>query len=1111
MSTDLGEILQQGWAASSYDNAARHIKTEITQWKSSGKKEAAGKKWIWELVQNALDTAVLNRKQSLHVVIRLSEDKLIFEHDGGPFKVSELVALLAAGSTKPFEPDKDIIGRFAKGFLVTHTVSTRVVVQGWLTDGQKNLGSFGFLLDRNGSDKDIAENICDCLRNPRQIEPHSASDYVTRYEYFLGDESHSIIQVGLESLKAHAPYVLAFVDLPLVIDIVQGVDRVAVAVEDRKTFYEDDSVIVEKVTQTESHVGGDSIRKRLFVFRRKRSGVELAIPASNSEWAAVDYVGKNVSRIFKILPLVETYDLELPVVINADFPVDDDRFDLSCLPQEEEARNRAINDAFGLVEYAFNWVVENSVKNPELLLWVGPRDEKRRDAAFWKEHLQRMVNALLHANVVRIDSNGLIYKKVSEVAFPSAEVAKDCLDEESFVLRLWQLLRMLGKTVTAKELVWTWHRIRQGWISLGVDLNRGVDLNQLVDVVAIVKSVDDLPRMHPSLEDRNGALTFLRELWLAILQYIERKGLLPDFIQQKAFFPDQNYQLHKHSEVKKDLGVPDDLKSLGQKVGVFLKQKLLASEVSADDSLGNFFQKVGIDDYDCAKAVQEIYSHIIASWKEKKGDTQYLAGVVEFERWLIQREDFAALLGPDNRLSSLPFLCEDGELKVLEDDRFIFPKVFLEDEFLQYEELFRRVILSDQYIQGVLERDIFRKNLESAGFATRTALYESRVRLTTGEIARLGSKKDRNLTGTHAIDAIVQKVSGFQRALNAVAGSGDVQQAKLFVRFILDYLVDVDDSWKREAQFNCSTTGHKEEFTINPSHWLVMMLRTQWVIPKDQQIDSDGSKTLERPSRHNLEGYVDWSLVQNEKVKDFLIRHFGFDNLTLAIKGFTLDDTTKEQALGDLISILPDEIYLQRVRRLIEEHRNVRNLVRRNQSLGRAVEKIVGRAFELRGITVKKAFKGYDFDAYVVGDAIQESDVGQATIDSPKGSFMIEVKATTVDEVKMTLAQASKAQTNGQAYLLCVADLRERGEILERIPANPTDEEMTILAAELESIMCIVKIGEEVATKVSLLQQIVSASGEVRVDLGAAVRFVVPSAIWKDKAISISDWVSRLG
>jgi len=44
------------------------------------------------------------------------------------------------------------------------------------------------------------------------------------------------------------------------------------------------------------------------------------------------------------------------------------------------------------------------------------------------------------------------------------------------------------------------------------------------------------------------------------------------------------------------------------------------------------------------------------------------------------------------------------------------------------------------------------------------------------------------------------------------------------------------------------------------------------------------------------------------------------------------------------------------------------------------------------------------------------------------------------------------------------------------------------------------------AGKISLLPQIASATEGVRVDLGAAIRFVVPSLIWKDKG-----YLSQIG
>lgn len=56
-------------------------------------------RWIWELIQNAKD--VPNEFNKTRMRIEIRENKLIFAHNGDPFRVSDLESLVAQYSSKP--------------------------------------------------------------------------------------------------------------------------------------------------------------------------------------------------------------------------------------------------------------------------------------------------------------------------------------------------------------------------------------------------------------------------------------------------------------------------------------------------------------------------------------------------------------------------------------------------------------------------------------------------------------------------------------------------------------------------------------------------------------------------------------------------------------------------------------------------------------------------------------------------------------------------------------------------------------------------------------------------------------------------------------------------
>jgi len=116
-----------------YKNYARHIQAKIRDARSSP--EDAGSRWPFELLQNAHDAGLRPGKNCIEVSIGWTPDgnshRLFFEHDGAPFSVDDITALQSGGSNKDFESEITT-GRFGTGFLVTHVLSPRTRVMGYL-------------------------------------------------------------------------------------------------------------------------------------------------------------------------------------------------------------------------------------------------------------------------------------------------------------------------------------------------------------------------------------------------------------------------------------------------------------------------------------------------------------------------------------------------------------------------------------------------------------------------------------------------------------------------------------------------------------------------------------------------------------------------------------------------------------------------------------------------------------------------------------------------------------------------------------------------------------------------------------------------------------------
>ena len=155
-------------------------------------------RWIWELLQNAIDAAKI--RGSVRIAFSLDSVSLGVLHDGDPFSPSQIAHLIHHGSTKHGLPDQ--VGQFGSGFLSTHLLSRQIHARGTLDDGT----TFDFTLDRQGnSPVELSDRMKDSWREFRASiqQPDSGPEptFTTQYSYPLNSQSYSVVTTGLVSLE----------------------------------------------------------------------------------------------------------------------------------------------------------------------------------------------------------------------------------------------------------------------------------------------------------------------------------------------------------------------------------------------------------------------------------------------------------------------------------------------------------------------------------------------------------------------------------------------------------------------------------------------------------------------------------------------------------------------------------------------------------------------------------------------------------------------------------------------------------------------------------------------------------------------------------------------
>jgi hypothetical protein len=115
------------------------------------------------------------------------------------------------------------------------------------------------------------------------------------------------------------------------------------------------------------------------------------------------------------------------------------------------------------------------------------------------------------------------------------------------------------------------------------------------------------------------------------------------------------------------------------------------------------------------------------------------------------------------------------------------------------------------------------------------------------------------------------------------------------------------------------------------------------------------------------------------------------------------------------------------------------------------------------------------------------------------GPYLLEIKATTKGQARLTPTQAEMASEESSRYVLCVVDLRglSDDELDDEWTTDPIEE-----LAKISS-----DIGDSVKETCELVETARTNSVAIRND--AALRYEVPVSIW-ESGVSITEWVGTI-
>ena len=1034
-------------------------------------------RWIWELLQNARDAAPTT---GVNVWVVREADRIVLRHNGVAFTDSNVAHLVYHGSTKYDLSDSGAIGQFGTGFLTTHLISKTVTVAGLVGDRP-----FRFMLDRRGA---TADEVREAMESSWQRFAESlatapvarAGDFTTEFEYPVDARVAGVIDDGIADLIANAAYLLAFNDKIVSLDVRQPGRTVIFT----KRGDEGISDAARRLHIEELVAGQEPVGRYVVIMRNDSTAVATELGLTDARWSLAER--SKTPRIFVAFPLTATVDFCLPVVVNDElFQPREDR-DTLFLRSNREGQHpnqprmeQACTLAFRLVSTAAEHQWGGAATLARLLEvrqwdWV---DSDWLRAALSERFVEPTRDAPVMANAEgnRISPrNGLI---------PVAAGAATCVDLWDISERLPEATKKLPLRAEAS----VWAENLASWASV-----LGQSIDEMAECLTVTKLCQRVAGWGSLLEaEAVGGDDTVG--WLNSLYDLINKANYVGHFEKFRLIPNQSGALKKITELRRDGGIDETLKDIAERLGVQARADLLDRRV----------RLAQLDDLQ-PKTEAEVLAAVLQKVKEKAKavpvDPEFADIAVECFRWLVGH-------GHTEKLDGLPVVTrasttEDPAIATLmrdaakPEDVLLAPTACWPEATRVVADLFpKRQTLADAYCVAVPDAGQW-ATVAATGLLRLKPLFKSQRRVPFIPDEPLPvSEKEKKLKHRTKDPVEVSALAFFEKddtGLDSVRRSKT--RAVNLLLFLADHVLPSHPFAIEplEAECECGST-HR----YYPSAWLVPMWGNQWVPLGDSKQAEASAESIAQL----FEGREDDLRRLTGGVGRKLLESLGISLADLGLRAVAKDESTRISlidSLSDIVNaaghdagkvrLLADEIKQSPgLLTEIQEHRERREKVQQNQSLGAEVERLLREALEAYGMKVTRTGVGSDYeveDDFVVGD---EEVI--FTLEGAHRSLLVEVKATRGDAVRMTVRQAEEAVASKDRFSLCMVRLG--------------DAEIT---AETVRAQCrfILNIGDQVEPVWAEFARYREAKESVRTQVGdvelvvanAEVRFAVGQGAW---------------
>lgn len=1058
--------------------AARDILNGINEWRSN-RISTAKRRWLFELIQNAIDTAKARQNNALEIVIKTDDKSIIFRHNGGYFTLDEISAVIYGGSTKPYAPESEYIGRFGTGFLVTHIVSRKVDLTGFVKENEEHFYEFKMNINRDGNDEEsISNSIEECfqqLNKSAQMNSNEVKLYTT-FVYHLNDNlGREAAKEGIEELKRNLPFLLYF------------------------------NNILEKIS-----IEGETFTKEnfnLFIESDESKEIFVAIAVEKNQIKEL----KGLPKIYVGMPLTETADyVNIPFIINTlKFEPTKERDALS----NSEKNKNLLSQSFEIYKKLLKKISENeNVKGlfRTVDIQLVP-DDKISQNPLWEDfnkNVKRIFTEIIQEiPLVETFDGKKVIKNTNFLTFGCIDKLEDNLKNELFT-KFYSLVKQIKKNIPIEDELDNWRDISE-------NLKKINDFSNLISPYSIEemkKELDDFvenEESYPTFEDFakdfqiDNPSQFLHSFYEIVDELYQKEVISYAFIAH--LLPNQKGNIGPlkwdGGDLHIDEDIPEELKNILQSIGWDIKNELLDKDFTKYKIVLDYVRNKMSTDIALDRVIKNKNLKPSESDLKKNEWDKRTEGWVSLFRWCIKNNKLIA---------GFPIITKNSkvqEVKNIEDEEFIIPFKYIDiDE--KYEDIYpENRILHLKYFEN---SDNILDSLEKyKAFIRKLPIYKNA--LTFGY-----NKLESILTEKHGVSKVEHKVENNEENIsilpfwNEVVGriSEYQERGKLLFEFVCKCLINQDKCWEKTISVSCSCKDNNHKIT--PSHWLASLKSDAWVPYK--VIENNEEKIVRREAgKDSIENlftkreFEELIKTNPDKITK-LLPHLGFDELDLKIKLYGIDKNKSEpevrKDLSKAFDVLKDEpdfpdLLIRSPNAFKESMEKLRERLKseaikdENKRIGENVEKIIAKILHDKGFTIRPIYKGGDLEIWPEQNC---SDVGLIEIEP----YLLEVKFTSGKRVHLSKRQSEMAQSRESYYLVLVVENADN--LREELKKEEMDE--TSISDEIiNAVVQQSKIVEKIYKKLGVF----SSTDEIEPDLHG---YWVKKKLWKDKN-DILEWIEQ--